>query len=120
MKIIAIVLLSLSTFPTFAGVITGKVIQINVRDDDGMHYFYLDNPTNDRAPCATNDYWVIKDENSAVGKAQLSLLLTAYSTDSKVKVKGFGPGNNGPYGTCDRDVSLNSQGEDVRVIILKK
>ena len=53
------------------------------------------------------DCWMIKDENSVVGKSQLSMLLTVYVSGKTVTVIGDG--------TCTRW----HDGEDVNVIYLQ-
>ena len=42
-----------------------------------------------RPSCATQGYWMIKDENSAAGKRQLAALLAARATGAEVTVIGF-------------------------------
>jgi hypothetical protein len=101
--------LALSAFalaggPAFAGQQTGQVTQVVVRASDGLVYFYMSGTPSGRAPCATNTYWIIKDENSAAGKRQLAVLLMARETGQQVIVGG---GN-----TCTRW----SDGEDVEFI----
>ena len=62
----------------------------------------------DRPSCALGQtYWMIKDENTVVGKSQLSMLLTAYASGKTVGVTGSG--------TCKRW----GDGEDVDTIQLK-
>lgn len=94
------------TSVAFAGFGQGRVTQIIVRASDGLVYFFLNAPPTDRPSCATQPYWMIKDENSEVGKRQLALLMEAQATGREVQVQGFG--------TCTRWVD----GEDVNVVIL--
>ena len=61
-----------------------------------------------RPSCADgHSYWMIKDENSIAGKAQLSMLLTAYASGKTISVTGSN--------TCTRW----KDGEDLNVIHLK-
>ena len=80
--------LSISNNIASAGQVTGTVKEIIVRAEDGLHYFYMNGTATDKPACATNSYWMIKDENSAAGKAQFSMLLTAYVTGKIIKVTG--------------------------------
>ena len=91
----------------FAGTQTGKVKDILVRDD-GLHYFYLEGAGTGKPDCAINGYWMIKDENSASGKAQFSMLLAAQASGRPVYVKG--------KNTCTRW----PDGEDVSLITLSQ
>lgn len=87
-----------------AGQQVGQVTQVVVRASDGLVYFYMSGTPSGRAPCATNTYWMIKDENSAAGKRQLAILLMARETGQQVIVGGAN--------TCTRW----SDGEDVEFI----
>lgn len=58
-----------------AGTQEGQVTSIVVRDSDGLHLFYMTGTATNRPECASQyRYWIIKDESSNVGKAQLSML----------------------------------------------
>ncbi|MCW8090203.1 hypothetical protein [Alteromonas sp. ASW11-130] len=93
----------------FAGWQEGQITDILIRESDGLHYFNMQGQPSDRPDCATAyKYWMIKDETSDVGKAQLSLLLTAYAAGLNVVVKGSDQ--------CTRW----KDGEDVNYIQLKK
>lgn len=90
---------------------TGKVESIVVRDYDDLVSIYLKGTrTSDVPNCAkSQQYMVIKNENSANGKRQLALLMMAHATNSTVVVVGAG--------TCSRWVD----GEDINIIkVLKK
>ncbi len=101
--IVAIFLIS----PTFASTQTGKVIQILVRTD-GLHWFHVSGPRGTRPTCTGNHtYWMIKDENSAYGKSQMSMMLAAYTAGKNVKVEGAG--------VCTRW----GDGEDITTLILQ-
>ncbi len=89
-----------------AGVQVGQIIQLEVRARDGLHFFFMSGTATDRPACAVNPYWMIKDENSVIGKAQLSMLLSAYMAGKSVTVVGSG--------ACTRW----SDGEDVDTVIL--
>jgi hypothetical protein len=96
--------LSLIALPALAGSQTGKIAQLYIRASDGLVYFNLSGPVSGRPACASNSYWMIKDENSAAGKRQTALLLTARATDQVITVYGSS--------TCTRW----GDGEDVDLI----
>ena len=73
----AFALLSTSAF---GGQQTGQVTQVTTRASDGLIYFDMSGSHGGRPACATYSYWMIKDENSAAGKRQLAVLLTARAT----------------------------------------
>ncbi len=86
---------------------TGKVKNLIVRASDGLTYLYLDSATpSDKPDCAANPYWMIKDENSEVGKKQYSMLLAAHAAGRKISITGTG--------TCTRW----GDGEDINAINL--
>jgi hypothetical protein len=107
MKNIFVIVTILFCTNVFAGTQTGKVKEILVRDD-GLHYFYLEGVASARPDCARNDYWMIRDENSAAGKAQLSILLTAQASGRSVYVVG--------KNSCTRW----SDGEDASLITISQ
>jgi hypothetical protein len=84
-----------------AGEQTGKVSQIIVRGSDNLHYFVLEGPSANKPSCAKNTYWMIRDENSAAGKSQISILLSAQAQQKTIRIVGSG--------SCTRWVD----GEDV-------
>lgn len=81
---------------------------IIVRASDGLTYFTIkggeivDNP-----PCATQGYWMIKDENSNSVKMQYSMILSAQASGKTINVTGMN--------TCARW----GDGEDVNFIQIK-
>ncbi len=107
-KLLCVLFLSSFSLSLFAGDATGKVDNILVRSSDGMIYFFLkDVQLNSPKPaCATNSYWIIKDENSSTAKHQLSMLIAAQMAGKKVRVYG--------YNTCTRW----ADGEDVNLLQL--
>lgn len=88
-----LVLLPLVSFA--GGKQTGQVTKITIRQSDGLHYFNMSGISSDRATCAEgHSYWMIEDENSPVGKHQLSLLMMAMASGKTITVYGTG--------TCSR------------------
>ena len=86
---------------------TGKIIYFIARPSDNLHYFELNGEHADKPSCNGNvsqEYWMIKDENSAAGKTQISMLLIAYVTGKTISVVGTE--------RCDRW----SDGEDVKTL----
>lgn len=92
------------TSSAYAGEQFGKVSGLIVRSNDGLHYFWLEGTSHNKPACATNTYWMIADENSTAGKAQLSIILSAQAQQKPIKVVGTG--------TCSRW----RDGEDVNYI----
>jgi hypothetical protein len=92
------------TIPVIAGEQYRKVSEILVRGSDGLHYFWLEGGSSGKPQCAKNTYWMIRDENSAAGKAQFAILLSAQAQQKPIKVVGSG--------SCTRW----SDGEDVDYI----
>ena len=82
-------LLVLAVSPAFAGKQTGKVDMVIVRASDGLIYFTMSGGSKTESPpCATAGYWMIRDENSNVGKQQYSMILTAYASGKTITVVG--------------------------------
>lgn len=100
MKSIFALSVLLFCFDCFAGSQTGKVQRIWARED-GLLYVVLDGAPTGKPQCATIGYWMIKDENSNHGKAQLSLLMMAFASGKTVTIDG--------RNTCSRW----SDGEDI-------
>lgn len=93
--------------PAYASSQVGKIVRVIVRDD-GLHYFFLEGNRSTKPECAANfDYWMIKDEETAYGKSQFSMLLTAYTTGKTVRIYGSG--------VCTRW----GDGEDIRILELR-
>ena len=95
---------SMMVTPAFARTQTGKVTNIIVRNSDGLIYFFLDSTADGLPSCASQPYFMIKDENSGSGKRQLALLMMAKATGMMITVYGTG--------TCTRWPN----GEDVEAI----
>ena len=69
---------------------TGQVTNIIVRED-GLHWIYVSGTRSPKPACAgSNEYWMIKDENSLVGKAHFSMILSAYMSGKTVAIYGIG------------------------------
>ena len=90
----------------YAGQQIGTVIDLRVRASDGLQYVSLSGTHTNMPACAGNTYWMIKDENSTAGKAQLAMLMTAITTGRQVLINGAG--------TCTRWVD----GEDINEVKL--
>ncbi|MDM3871230.1 hypothetical protein QSV34_07660 [Porticoccus sp. W117] len=93
----------------YAGQATGKIKDILIRDSDGLVYIILKNDAqvSDKPACATNSYWMIKDENSETGKRQLSALLAAQLAGKEITIVG--------YNTCTRW----GDGEDINLVRIR-
>lgn len=73
-----------------AGSQTGKIVTIYARQNDGLLFFLLDTSIDNRAPCAANNLWIIKEENSELAKKQMALLIAARTNDMPITVQGSG------------------------------
>jgi hypothetical protein len=104
MKNFYFLLLFVVSLPAMSGEQYGKVSQIIVRGSDGLHYFWLEGGSSGKPQCSKNTYWMIRDENSAAGKSQFAILLSAQAQQKSIKVVGSG--------SCTRW----SDGEDVDYI----
>ncbi len=86
-----LLIFTLVSMNAVAGHQTGKVSKLTVRASDGLIFFELSGGQPGNKPeCAKYSYWMIKDENSTVGKQQYSLLLMAYASGKPVYVDGMG------------------------------
>ncbi|WP_372627600.1 hypothetical protein [Arsukibacterium sp.] len=95
-------------WPVSAGSQVGKVDYVIVRASDGLVFFGLIDGVKSGSPaCATNSYWMIRDENSEAGKKQYAMLLTAQASGRNIEVTGMN--------TCNRW----SDGEDVNWLRLR-
>ena len=103
-KITFVLLLSVSSSAFSLGNQIGKVTSIKIRVD-GIVKVSIDGPRNEQAACASKPFWVIQDENSVAGKAQLALLMSAQASGRDVVIGAF------PTGQCTRDPN---NGEDIR------
>lgn len=92
----------------YAGHQTGKVSILYARASDNLHLVSLTGGTQrvDPPSCAKNNYWLIKDENSTVGKSQFSQLLAAQLAGKTVRITGLN--------TCSRW----GDGEDINLIVI--
>lgn len=108
LNILLLNLLIWLSLPVLAGNQIGKVDYIVVRASDGLVLFNLSGSPKSYSPtCATNSYWMIKDENSEVGKKQYAMLLAAQASGRNIDVAGMN--------TCTRW----SDGEDVNSLLLR-
>lgn len=83
----------------------GQVLDLSVRRD-GLIIFSLSGERGAKPSCATNNYWIVPNENSDYGKRVYAALLAARSSGATVDVWGSG--------TCTRW----SDGEDVELVTL--
>ena len=108
MKWLTMLLLAGCCVSVHAGSQTGKVTNLLVRASDGLVYFTIDGPAKVNSPaCARVSYWMIRDENSEVGKKQYAMLLAAQASGREIVVQGMN--------TCLRW----NDGEDVNYLQLK-
>jgi hypothetical protein len=105
MKKLFLIVVTVFSLDSYAGNQTGVVDYVLVRASDGLISFRLKGGTMNAAPtCATQGYWMIKDENSNAGKLQYSMILSAQASGKTVYISGTN--------TCARW----SDGEDADLI----
>ncbi len=97
------------TSMTFAGDQVGIVSQFIARGSDNLHLVILQGtPHNNKPACAKNyDYWMIANENSAAGKTQISMIMTALAQQKELIITGTN--------TCSRW----GDGESIENIIIR-
>ncbi len=89
MKQLLILILAISPFFLFAGEQEGKVLAVVARGD-GAHYVTLSGKDEAKPGCHNSNFpiWVIKDENSTLGKSQFAMLIAAKTSGNTIKIKG--------------------------------
>lgn len=87
-----------------AGTGFGKVKFLLTRTHDGLQYVKIKGERAGKPACATNDYFMIRDEKSDTGKAQYAMLMSAYLAGKIVAIEGAG--------TCNRW----GDGEDIESV----
>lgn len=102
----AALFLSLSASLARASEVQGTIIDFQARSTDGLHYLHMNGSRTTKPACATQNYFVIMDENSRAGQSQVAQILTAQATGRAVFVLGSG--------ACTRW----GDGEDVELIRL--
>lgn len=91
-----------------AGTATGTVVNLIIRDTDGLVYVYLSAAPTGRPPCAAStSYFMVAAENTDSGKRLYALLLSAKVTGQTVQVNGAN--------TCTRW----ADGEDIASVIFQ-
>jgi hypothetical protein len=90
----AAALLFLTATPAAAGTITGTVEWVIARASDGLTYAMINGTASGQPACATEQYWIIMDENSEAGKKQYAMLLLAQASGQQIAVGG--------HNTCTR------------------
>lgn len=92
--------------PAAAGSETGQITTLRTRASDNLVFFTLNGSASGKPACARYAYWMIKDENSATGKRQFAMLMSAMLAGKAVTVTGTG--------ACTRW----GDGEDVEEVVL--
>jgi hypothetical protein len=90
----------------FAGEQQGTVKALNVRQSDGLIYVFLDGTPTGKPACATNSYWIIKNENSSIGAKQYAALIMAYALKKSVAIKGTSTCTRWPDGEDINEIGL--------------
>lgn len=67
---------------------SGRVTDLVVRASDGLVLMYLQGARTAKPACATQDYWLVKAENTTAGKQQHATLLAAKLIGKNVRVVG--------------------------------
>ena len=81
-----------------AGSQVGSIVDLWVRASDGLIYFSLSGGRTPPPCAAAHGYWMIRDENSNVGKQQYAMLLAAKLSGKTVAVLGLGTCTRWPDG----------------------
>lgn len=92
--------------PAAAGSETGQITALRTRSSDNLVFFNLNGVPTGKPACARYAYWMIKDENSATGRRQFAMLMSAAMAGKTVTVSGTG--------ACTRW----GDGEDVEEVVL--
>lgn len=92
--------------PAAAGSEAGQITTLRTRASDNLVFFTLNGSATNKPACARYAYWMIKDENSATGKRQFAMLMSAMLAGKTVSVSGSG--------ACTRW----GDGEDVEEVVL--
>ena len=108
MKKIIFTLFTLFSTTALAGEQSGKVDTLYARAADNLHLVSLKGGSSrtNQPSCATQGYWLIKDEKSAAGKSQFSQLLAAKLSGKTVLIRGLN--------SCNRW----GDGEDINTVII--
>ena len=90
MKFLFLAISLMVSLPSLAGNQNGgTVTNIFVRAGDGLIYFTLSGVAKVGSPtCATQSYWIIRNENSNAGKQQYAMVLSAQASGKKLNVAG--------------------------------
>ena len=92
---------------SFAGNQTGTVQSLTVRDTDGLVSFTLEGGARVQpAPCATQAYWIIRNESSVAGKQLFALLMAAQAAGKTIVVNGANACTRWGDGEDVRDISV--------------
>lgn len=85
----AVLVLSLLPGLAFASRVSGTIKDLYVRSTDGVQYVVINGTPSQRPVCAANTtYYMIRDETTDAGKAQLAMLMSAYMAGKPVWVEG--------------------------------
>lgn len=103
-KLTLFVLVASLVANAYAGSQTGQVKWFRVRQSDNLHYLGLEGTKAGGPACATQSYWIIKDENSVAGKSQVSMIIAAYLAGKAITIQGAN--------TCTRW----GDGEDINIL----
>ena len=88
MKILSLVL-ALVTLPAMAaGTQTGTVVNLFVRDSDGLIWVDVSGTASGHPSCATATYWIIPSETTDTGKTLYATLLAAKLSGHSVTITG--------------------------------
>lgn len=105
LKMLGAAVFAMTSVSANAGSASGAINYIIVRP--GLVYFQVNAANQGRPACAAGtNYYMIKDENSAYGKQQLALLLTAKSSGRTIVVEGAGQCTKYPDGEDVHSISI--------------
>jgi hypothetical protein len=104
---LAILTSLIAAAPVMAGTDTAFIKAIHVRDSDGLIWVDLIStywPPINHPQCASQPYWIIRDESSEEGRKLFATLLAAHVAGRKVTIIG--------KNTCSRQ----PDGEDIESV----
>ena len=99
--------LSIVATTATAGTVIGIASDVQVRATDGLTYDTTNGAASGQPACATHDYWMIMNENSAAGNKQFAMLLAARASGQSVTITGVNTCTRWPDGEDISAMDLN-------------
>jgi hypothetical protein len=87
-NLLSALLIAVMATSAFAGKEVGNVVYVGNRACDGLLYFKLNGAPTGKPACATQPYWIVRDETSAAGKRQHQMIVAAHLSGQTIAVLG--------------------------------